>query len=211
LVIDLRREPQLQATVVDFMRSVFSQENEMASSEPLQRGKRAPDFALPGTDGRTWTRADVAGPKGLVVAFICNHCPYVQAVADRLVAEAKALRELGIGFVAISSNDPSAYAEDSFEHMPAFARRHAFDFPYLYDESQDVARAYGAACTPDFFGFNGDGALQYRGRLDAAGRNAAAAGLKRELYEAMKQVAASGRGPDVQTASVGCSIKWRAA
>jgi peroxiredoxin len=180
-----------------------------ASSTPLERGKRAPDFALPGTDGRTWKRTDVVGPKGLVVAFICNHCPYVLAVADRIVKEAKALRELGVGFVAISSNDAAAYPEDAFDRMPEFALRHGFDFPYLYDESQDVARAYGAVCTPDFFGFDADGQLQYRGRLDASGRQPAAPDTKRELYEAMKQVAAAGRGPDEQIASIGCSIKWR--
>lgn len=180
-----------------------------ATSDPLQRGLPAPDFDLPGTDGRRWAYADVAGPDGLVVAFICNHCPYVQAVVDRIVREARALREAGIGFVAISSNDAAAYPEDSFDRMQAFAERHGFDFPYLYDESQAVARAYGAVCTPDFFGFDRDRRLQYRGRLDASGRQPAVPDTRRELYEAMRQVARTGTGPDEQHASIGCSIKWQ--
>jgi peroxiredoxin len=181
----------------------------MASAEPLQRGDTAPDFALPGTDGRTWRYADAAGPKGLVVMFICNHCPYVQAVVDRIVRDARALRELGVGTVAISSNDAATVPEDSFENMLAFARRHGFDFPYLYDRSQDVARAYGAVCTPEFFGFDRDRVLQYRGRLDASSRHPAAPDAKRELVEAMKQVAETGRAPNEQMASFGCSIKWK--
>ena len=181
----------------------------MASAEPLQRGDTAPDFALPGTDGRTWRYADAAGPKGLVVMFICNHCPYVKAAVDRIVRDASALRELGVGTVAISSNDAATYPEDSFENMSAFARRHGFDFPYLYDESQDVARAHGAVCTPEFFGFDRDRVLQYRGRLDASGRHPAAPDAKRELVEAMRQVAETGRAPNEQTASFGCSIKWK--
>lgn len=181
-----------------------------ATSEPLQRGMPAPDFQLPGTDGRSWRCADVAGPSGLVVAFICNHCPYVKAVVDRIVREAAALRAEGIGLVAISSNDASAYPQDSFDRMTAFAQRHGFDFPYLYDESQAVARAYGAVCTPDFFGFDAQRMLQYRGRLDAAGREPATPETPRELYDAMRQVARAGRGPDVQHPSIGCSIKWKA-
>jgi len=182
----------------------------MADSEQsLARGDSAPDFALPGTDGRTWRYADAAGPNGLVVMFICNHCPYVKAVVDRIVRDARALRELGVGAVAISSNDAATYREDSFENMQAFARQHGFDFPYLYDEPQDIARAYGAVCTPEFFGFDRDRVLKYRGRLDASGRQPAAAGAKRELFAAMKQVAETGRAPDAQTASTGCSIKWK--
>ena len=180
-----------------------------ASADPLDRGKTAPDFALPGTDGRTWTLTDVAGPNGVLVMFICNHCPYVLAVVDRIVREVHALRELGVGAAAICSNDATAYPDDDFPHMQAFARRHGFDFPYLHDESQQVARAYGAVCTPDFFGFNREHALQYRGRLDASGRQAAAPNTRRELYEAMKRVAQTGSGPEVQAASIGCSIKWK--
>lgn len=166
-------------------------------------------FSLPGIDGRTWTLDQVAGQTGTLVMFICNHCPYVLAVVDRMVREARALRELGVGTVAISSNDALAYPEDSFDHMKAFAVRHAFDFPYLYDESQAVARAYGAVCTPDFFGFNRDRKLQYRGRLDASGRQPAGPDTRRELYEAMRQVASTGIGPQEQMASMGCSIKWK--
>lgn len=178
------------------------------SAQALVRGDTAPDFALPGTDSRTWRYADAAGPNGLVVMFICNHCPYVKAVVDRIVRDTKALREFGVGAVAISSNDAATYPEDSFQNMTAFARRHGFDFAYLYDESQDVARAYGAACTPEFFGFDRDRVLQYHGRLDASRHRPAAAGAKRELVEAMKLVVETGRAPGEQTASIGCSIKW---
>lgn len=181
-----------------------------ATAEPIQRGMIAPDFTLPGTDGQRWTRDAIVGPHGLLVAFICNHCPYVKAIIDRLVRDARALQDAGIGVVAISSNDVVAYTEDSFEHMRAFAKKHGFTFPYLYDETQEIARAYGAVCTPDFFGFNRDLQLEYRGRLDASGRQPAASDAKRELLEAMKQVAATGRGPAEQTPSIGCSIKWKA-
>jgi peroxiredoxin len=179
------------------------------SAQPLGLGSSAPDFALPGTDGRSWRYADAAGPNGLVVMFICNHCPYVKAVVDRIVREAKALHDLGVGAVAINSNDAAAYPEDSFENMVAFARGHGFGFPYLHDESQNVARTYGAVCTPDFFGFDRQRVLRYRGRLDASGRQAAAPETARELYEAMKQVVETGRAPAEQMASIGCSIKWK--
>ena len=182
-----------------------------AQSEPLIPGAPAPDFALPGVDGRIWTRDQCRGPNGLLVMFICNHCPYVQAVIDRIVRDARDLAPLGIGAVAISANDVVAYPEDSFENMAAMARRHAFPFPYLYDESQQVARAYGAVCTPDFFGFNARLELQYRGRLDASRREPAPPDARRELYEAMKLIAATGVGPAEQWPSIGCSIKWRAA
>ncbi len=182
-----------------------------AQSEPLIAGAPAPDFALPGVDGRTWTRDQCRGPNGLLVMFICNHCPYVQAVIDRIVRDARELAPLGIGTVAISANDVVAYPEDSFENMAAMARRHGFPFPYLYDESQQVARAYGAVCTPDFFGFNARLQLQYRGRLDASRREPAPPDARRELFEAMKLIAATGVGPAEQWPSIGCSIKWRAA
>ena len=180
-----------------------------ATSDVLQRGMVAPDFSLPGTDGRSWRYADAAGPAGLVVMFVCNHCPYVKAVVDRIVRDTGALRKAGIGTVAISSNDAVAYPEDSFDRMQEFAQQHGFDFPYLYDASQQVARAYGAACTPDFFGFDRQRLLQYRGRLDASGRLPETPDTRRELYEAMLQVARTGRGPDVQNPSIGCSIKWK--
>ena len=181
------------------------------TAAPLELGVIAPDFVLPGTDGRTWRRDEVAGTNGLVVMFICNHCPYVQAVVDRIVREARALRELGICSVAISSNDAGAYPEDSFEHMSGFARRHGFDFPYLYDESQAVARAYRAACTPEFFGFDRTLKLAYHGRLDASGRQPAGPGSRRELFEAMQQLVQTGWAPAEQVPSIGCSIKWKSA
>ncbi len=182
-----------------------------ATASALDREAPAPDFDLPGVDGRRWTRDRLAGPNGLLVMFICNHCPYVLAVIDRIVRDAQLLQSAGIGVVAISSNDVQAYPEDGFEPMQAFALRHGLEFPYLYDASQDVARAYGAVCTPDFFGYNRALKLQYRGRLDASGRQPAAPDVRRELVEAMLQVARSGRGPDEQQSSIGCSIKWREA
>lgn len=172
-------------------------------------GWKAPDFRLPGIDGREWGLADIRGPKGTLVMFICNHCPYVQAIVDRLVRDAKALQALGIGIAAIMSNDQVAYPEDSVANMQEFSRRHGFTFPYLVDESQQVARAYGAVCTPDFFGFDSDLGLQYRGRLDASRKEAGPPELKRELFEAMAQVAATGHGPAEQVPSMGCSIKWK--
>ena len=171
-------------------------------------GWKAPDFALVGVDGKAYTLADVRGPKGTLVTFICNHCPYVKAVIARLVEDAKALDAIGIGTIAIMSNDTDDYPEDSFDNMKAFAKRHGFTFPYVIDETQAVGRAYEAQCTPDFFGFNAKDELQYRGRLDA-GRMGSAAPGRRELFEAMTQVAQTGRGPQEQTASMGCSIKWR--
>ena len=184
----------------------------MAVSPPIcDFGWKAPDFTLPGTDGRVWTLDQVAGPKGTLIMFICNHCPYVQAVMDRIVRDARDLQALGIGVAAISSNDVVEYPEDSFENMRAEALKHGFTFPYLYDESQDIAKAYGAVCTPDFFGFNARRELQYRGRLDASGRQPAAPDVRRDLYEAMKAVAETGEGPRDQIASMGCSIKWKTA
>ncbi|MCU9846856.1 thioredoxin family protein [Defluviimonas sp. WL0024] len=184
----------------------------MAVSPPVcEFGWKAVDFTLPGTDGRDWSLSEIAGPKGTLIMFICNHCPYVQSVIDRIVRDAKALQDLGIGVAAISANDALAYPQDSFDAMKSEAARHAFTFPYLYDESQAAAKAYGATCTPDFFGFNAALELQYRGRLDASGRQAAAPDVKRELYEAMRMVAETGTGPEHQVASMGCSIKWKAA
>lgn len=182
----------------------------MAVSPPVcEFGRKAPDFALPGTDGKVWRLADVVGPKGTLILFICNHCPYVQSVIDRIVRDARALQALGIGVAAISSNDVESYPQDGFDQMRALAKEHRFTFPYLFDESQDIAKAYGAVSTPDFFGYNADLALQYRGRLDASGRQAAAPDVRRDLYEAMKKVAQTGHGPDDQVPSMGCSIKWK--
>lgn len=184
----------------------------MAETAPLcDFGKAAPGFSLPGTDGRKHTLDSVKGPNGLLVMFICNHCPYVQSVIDRIVRDARDLKTLGIGVAAISANDAAEYPADSFDNMAREAAKHAFPFPYLYDESQSVAKAYGATCTPDFFGFDADLGLRYRGRLDASGRQPAAPDVKRELYEAMRQVAETGHGPADQVPSMGCSIKWKAA
>jgi peroxiredoxin len=170
-------------------------------------GWKARDFALKGTDGRTYSLADVRGPKGTMVVFICNHCPYVKASIDRIASEAEALAQIGIGTIAIMPNDTATYREDSFENMKAFAAKHRFTFPYVIDETQGVARAYGAQCTPDFFGFNAQDELQYRGRLDAS-RTTPIPNARRDLFEAMKLVAETGHGPAQQIPSMGCSIKW---
>ena len=183
----------------------------MATPPVCDFGWKAPDFTLPATDGRTYALSDVAGPKGTLVMFICNHCPYVLAVLDRILRDARDLQAMGVGVAAICSNDATTHPDDSFDNMRAMAKKHGFPFPYLHDESQDVARAWGAACTPDFFGLNADGALQYRGRLDASGRNPAPEGADRELFEAMRLIAERGEGPRDQTPSMGCSIKWKAA
>ncbi|HHH49174.1 MAG TPA: thioredoxin family protein [Gammaproteobacteria bacterium] len=171
-------------------------------------GKPAVDFALPGVDGKVWTLADCRGEKGLLVMFICNHCPYVKSIRERLVYDTRELRGLGINSVAIMANDPSEYPEDSFDNMRRVAEEFDFPFPYLIDETQQVAKAYGAVCTPDFFGYNADLELQYRGRLDAS-RKELVPGARRDLFEAMKQVAETGRGPEQQIPSMGCSIKWK--
>jgi len=171
-------------------------------------GWPAAEFDLPGVDGKRHTLAGTRGANGLLVMFICNHCPYVKAVLERIVRDCADLAGHGIGCVAIMSNDPSQYAEDSFENMQRIARERKFTFPYLLDETQAVARAYGAVCTPDFFGFNAKLELQYRGRLDES-RREAVPGARRDLYEAMVQIARTGEGPREQIASVGCSIKWR--
>ena len=180
----------------------------ISQAEICDFGWKAKDFALKGVDGRTYTLADVRGPKGTLIVFICNHCPYVKASIGRIVTEAKALHELGIGTIAIMPNDVEVYREDSFDNMKAFAAKHGFTFPYVIDETQEVVRIYGAQCTPDFFGFNAQDELQYRGRLDAS-RMTAVANARRDLFEAMKQVAETGRGPAEQIPSMGCSIKWR--
>jgi peroxiredoxin len=171
-------------------------------------GLPAPDFALPGVDGKLWTRDQCKGPNGLLVMFICNHCPYVKAVRERLVRDTRELGQLGIGCVAIMSNDPADYPEDSFDNMRRVAEESAFPFPYLLDETQQVAKTYGAVCTPDFFGYNAELGLQYRGRLDESRKETAPEGVRRDLFEAMKQVAETGSGPEHQIPSVGCSIKW---
>ncbi len=180
----------------------------MSTTPVCDFGWKAHGFDLPGTDGKRHWLADAAGPNGLLVMFICNHCPYVKAIRTHIVRDSVDLQGLGIGVVAISANDPADYPEDSFENMQRVAREFKFPFPYLFDESQEVARAYDAVCTPDFFGFNNGLELQYRGRLDAS-RTAPVPGARRDLFEAMKTVAQTGKGPADQIASMGCSIKWK--
>jgi peroxiredoxin len=180
----------------------------MATAPICEFGWRAVDFDLPATDGKRYRLAQIQGLNGLLVMFICNHCPYVKAVIDRIVRDCKELKEHGIGCVAINANDPADYPEDSFDNMQRVAKDLRFPFPYLWDESQEVARAYDAACTPDFFGFNQKLELQYRGRLDAS-RTSPVPNARRDLFEAMLQVAQTGKGPDEQISSMGCSIKWK--
>ena len=173
-------------------------------------GWRAPDFSLEGIDGKTYSLADVRGPKGTLVMFICNHCPYVKSISGRLAEQVADLQKIGIGAIAIMANDTDAYPADSFDNMKRFAAENAFSFPYVIDRTQDVARAYDAVCTPDFFGFNAQDELQYRGRLDES-RTTLVPDARKDLVLAMTQVAETGQGPQDQIASMGCSIKWRAA
>ncbi|WP_193170490.1 thioredoxin family protein [Nisaea nitritireducens] len=171
-------------------------------------GWTAPDFRLKGIDGAEHSLADLRGPNGTLVMFICNHCPYVKAIAGKIARDTAKLAPLGIASVAIMSNDTDAYPADSFDNMIRFAATHKFTFPYLIDETQQVARAYDAVCTPDFFGFDSGLGLQYRGRMDESGASPVE-GARRDLFEAMKLVAKTGHGPQDQIASMGCSIKWK--
>lgn len=174
-------------------------------------GWKAPDFTLPATNGNTYSLADIRGENGTLIMFICNHCPYVLAVLDRIKRDSAELQKHGIGVAAICSNDATSHPADSFPMMKQIAQLQGFGFPYLHDEDQSVARAFDAACTPDFFGFNAADELQYRGRLDESAARPAAPDARRELFEAMLQVAETGKGPVDQVSSMGCSIKWRAA
>ncbi|PXW28528.1 thioredoxin family protein [Paraburkholderia caballeronis] len=175
---------------------------------PGELGMAAPPFALRATDGRTYTLADVRGARGVVIAFICNHCPYVKAVLPAMVRDALALRSFGIGFVGINANDAVEYPDDSFDAMVALAEDAELPFFYLHDDTQEVARAYGAVCTPEFFGFDARLRLRYRGRLDAS-RRSAVAGARRELFDAMREVALTGAASGEQMPALGCSIKWK--
>ena len=171
-------------------------------------GWKARDFNLLGVDGKRYTLENTRGKYGLLVMFICNHCPYVKSIRERIVRDTLELKQLGINSIAIMSNDPAEYEEDSFEHMKEVAQVFNYPFPYVIDETQQVAKNYGAVCTPDFFGFNANLELQYRGRLDAS-RKDLVADAARDLFEAMKAVSNTGKGPAVQIASMGCSIKWK--
>lgn len=173
-----------------------------------QLGQTAPPFNLPGVDGKTWTLESARGKRGLLVMFICNHCPYVKTVREKMIRDARDLQALDIGVIAISANDPADYPEDSFENMKRVARAYNYPFPYVFDESQEVAEAYGAVCTPDFFGYDKDLKLRYRGRLDASARSSDP-NARRELFDAMRQIAETGEATKDQMPSVGCSIKWR--
>ena len=172
-------------------------------------GRSAPNFDLLGVDNETYTFEDIKGPNGALVIFICNHCPYVLAILDRLIRDVSELKSHGIGSVAISSNDVIAYPQDSFDNMRLLSENYSFSLPYLFDSTQSVAKAYEAVCTPDFFGYNSSGELQYRGRLDASRKEAGPSDLPRDLFNAMVQIAQTGKGPTDQVASMGCSIKWK--
>ena len=167
------------------------------------------DFSLADTEGKIWTPESLKGENGLLIMFICNHCPYVKAILDRIIRDTRKLQEYGVNSVAIMSNDPSEYPEDSPENMQKIAREKNFPFPYLLDSTQEVAKSFGAVCTPDFFGYNGDLKLQYRGRLDESRKETASSEARRDLFLAMREVAETGKGPKEQFASMGCSIKWR--
>ncbi len=166
------------------------------------------DFSLPDTNGKLWSPASLNGENGLLVMFICNHCPYVKAIRERIVRDTGELKKLGVNTVAIMSNDPTDYPEDSPEMMKKIAKEFDFSFPYLLDETQEVAKAFGAVCTPDFFGYNRDFKLQYRGRLDESKKASAAHDVRRDLFLAMTEIAKTGKGPAEQVSSIGCSIKW---
>ena len=167
------------------------------------------DFNLKDTNGKSLTLADVKGKNGTIIAFICNHCPYVQAILPRLIEDVAKLKELGVNTVAIMSNDSSDYPEDSPENMKKIAEEMAFPFPYLLDDTQQIAKAFGAICTPDFFGYNSELKLQYRGRFDESRKESAPYNSRHDLLEAMKQIAQTGKGPSDQVPSIGCSIKWK--
>ena len=180
-----------------------------ATPPPTTLNIPAPAFTLPATDGKSYALADIAGENGTLIVFICNHCPYVIAVIDRLVDDASLLIAQGVGVAAICANDANAYPDDSFEKMGEFALQRNFPFPYLHDEDQSVARAYDAVCTPDYFGYDANLVLKYRGRLDEGHTNPPPPGAKRELLEAMQSVVTTGNAPENQIPSIGCSIKWR--
>ena len=171
-------------------------------------GWRAEDFSLLSIDDRKHTLQSLKGNKGTVIVFICNHCPYVIAIADRLSFESKELKKIGVNTIAIMSNDVKSYPEDSFENMKKFSKKYNFEFPYLYDSTQEVAKKFKAVCTPDFFGFNNKLELLYRGRIDSGIMNNNEKEISRELFNAMEMISLTNQSPIKQMNSFGCSIKW---
>ena len=172
-------------------------------------GQKAYDFKLKSTENKLISLNDVKGEKGTLIMFICNHCPYVKAVTKDIVEDCNILKDLGINSVAICANDAENYPEDSFENMIKFSRENQFSFPYLNDETQEIAKTYNAVCTPDFFGYNKNLELQYRGRLREIQNLIPIRDGESDLLKAMKQIADTGKGPESQTPSAGCSIKWK--
>ena len=172
-------------------------------------GWKSPEFSLLDVSGKILSLNELTGKNGTVIAFICNHCPYVVAIAKRLSNEAKELKKISINTIAIMSNDVTQYPEDSYENMKLFSKKYNFDFPYLYDETQEVAKQYGAVCTPDIFGFNNKHLLCYRGRIDSGVMKSDKKKIERELYNAMIKIKNDGSGPSQQFNSFGCSIKWK--
>jgi peroxiredoxin len=179
----------------------------LLTTPPLVHDFTAKDFNLLGTDGNYHSLHSCLQPNGLVIVFMCNHCPYVQAIIQKMIRDSDKLRNLNIGFVGINSNDFHAYPDDSFDNMQKFVQQEGINFPYLIDPTQDIARAYNAVCTPDFFGFNKALKLRYRGRLDSAGKNNIP-DAKPELILAMEEMI-SNDNCTVQNPSMGCSLKWR--
>ena len=172
-------------------------------------GQKAHAFKLKSTDNKIISLEDIKGENGTLIMFICNHCPYVKAVTKDIVEDCKILKDLGVNSVAICANDAENYPEDSFDNMILFAKKNEFDFPYLVDETQEIAKTYDAVCTPDFFGYNNELELQYRGRLRELKNLIPVREGESDLFKAMKQIAETGKGPESQTPSAGCSIKWK--
>lgn len=182
----------------------------LLETEPAALNSRAIDFSLPDPQNKQWTLENCRGENGLLIMFVCNHCPYVQAILDDLVSDVAKLKKIGINSVAIMANDIQEYPDDAPDKMHVLAERYQFSFPYLYDETQEIAKAYGAVCTPDFFGYNKDLKLQYRGRFNShVGMKKTNESVEPELYHAMVQIAQTGSGPKEQTPGIGCSIKWK--
>ena len=177
-------------------------------SPTAELGATASAFTLPATDGQTYTPDSLKGANGLVIVFMCNHCPYVKAAMPNLIRDARALKDIGVNVAGINSNDATVYTDDAFDRMVALTKAWNLPFPYLHDETQEVARAYGAVCTPECFGFDRDLRLRYRGRIDAS-RKEALPDARRDLFEAMRAIAANGEAPEAQYPALGCSTKWK--